>query len=338
MHLPNFYNHHQGRVTALPGLGPQSQITHNRWKTEKGMSNQLCEALGIQYPIILGGLSRIGTAPLIAAVGNAGGVGMLGAGRWDGEKLLQQINQVRSLSDKPFGVNIPIYSDHSEHLVDIVIREGIPVVTTSAGNPRRFTATLKEHGVFVIQVVSTAAYAVTAEEAGVDAIVAEGSESGGMTGLEEISTMVLVPQVVDSVKCPVLAAGGIGDGRGLSAAMALGAIGVQMGTAFLAAEECEIAPIFKEMLVMAQETDTYLMRRDRSSSRMFKAKFHESALKKLVEVSSETSLEDIDTSLTGAGQISGMIKNVRPAKEIIDDIMRQAAEILPRVSEQVKSL
>ena len=302
------------------------------------MSNWLCERLGIKYPIVLGGLSRIGTAPLIAGVSNAGGVAMLGAGRWDGEKLLKQINQVRSLCNKPFGVNVPIYADHSEDLVDIVIREKIPVVTTSAGNPRRFTDTLKEHGVCVIHVVSTVAYAVTAEQAGVDAIVAEGSESGGMTGLEEISTMVLIPQVVDSVKIPVLAAGGIGDGRGLAAAFALGAIGVQMGTAFLAAEECEIAPVFKEMLVMAKESDTYLMRRERSSSRTFKPQFHEAALKQLAHVSPESPLDDIDTSLTGAGQVSGLIQKVRPASEIIADIVKQATDVLPRISDNINSL
>ena len=302
------------------------------------MSNQLCDALGIRYPIILGGLSRIGTAPLIAAVSNAGGVGMLGAGRWSGDKLLKQIQQVRDLCEKPFGVNVPIYADHSEELVDVVIREGIPVVTTSAGNPRRFTDTLKEHGVFVIHVVSTVAYAVTAEQAGVDAIVAEGAESGGMTGLEEISTMVLVPQVVDSVKCPVIAAGGIGDGRGLAAAFALGACGVQMGTAFLAAEECEIAPVFKEMLVMAKETDTFLMRRDRSSSRTFKPDFHEAALKQLVDISNDTTLDDIDTSLTGAGQISGLIKQVQSADAIIEHMVKQATEILPQFSDHINSL
>ena len=302
------------------------------------MSNWLCERLGIKYPIILGGLSRIGTAPLIGGVSNAGGVGMLGAGRWTGEKLLKQIAQVRRLCDKPFGVNVPIYADHSEELVDVVIREKIPVVTTSAGNPRRYTDTLKEHGVCVIHVVSTAAYAITAEQAGVDAIVAEGSESGGMTGLEEISTMVLIPQVVDSVKCPVLAAGGIGDGRGLAAAFALGAVGVQMGTVFLAAEECEIAPVFKEMLVMAKETDTYLMRRERSSSRTFKPQFHQSAMKLLKNVSSDSALEDIDTSLTGAGQISGLIRQVRPAGEIIAEIVKQAADVLPHISNHINSL
>ena len=177
------------------------------------MSNPICKALGIRYPIILGGLSRIGRAPLVAAVTNAGGVGLLGAGSWTAEEFREQIRETRKLTDGPFGANIPGHATEADALVETAITEKLPLVSTSAGNPRRFAATLKEGGLYVIHVVSTAAQAVTAEKAGVDAIVAEGSESGGKTSLEQISTLILVHQVAEAVRCPVIAAGGIADGR-----------------------------------------------------------------------------------------------------------------------------
>lgn len=298
------------------------------------MSNILCEALGIRYPIILGGLARIGTAPLAAAVSNAGGLGLLGAGPWDGPELTRQINRTREICDGVFGVNIPILSENSEDLIEIVIKEGIRVVSTSAGNPRRFISRLKEHGIYVIHVVPTVFNALSAAEAGVDAIVAEGSESGGMTSPEQISTMVLVPQVVDAVECPVIAAGGIGDGRGLAASLALGAVGVQMGTVFLSSFECEVAPVFKEMLIRAKETDTELIPLGKAMRRAFKEAFHKSSVEQLSHLSFESPL-DVDTSLTAAGQVSGLIHEVRPVAEIIEQMIEQAREILPGLSERL---
>jgi enoyl-[acyl-carrier protein] reductase II len=292
------------------------------------MSNALCEALGIPYPIILGGLSRIGRAPLVAAVSNAGGLGLLGAGSWTAEEFKEQIQETRELTDRIFGANIPGHAEEADELVETAIAEGLRVVSTSAGNPRRFAARLKEGGLYIIHVVSTVAQAMTAEKAGVDAIVAEGSESGGMTSMEQVSTLVLVPQVVEAVGCPVIAAGGIADGRGLAAAFALGAVGVQIGTVLMATMECEVSPAFKEMMVRARETDTYLEPHGRAASRMFKGDFAKTALQELGETQSPT-VPDLDLVQTGVGQVTGMIREVCSVAEVIDRMAGQAREILP---------
>ena len=297
------------------------------------MSNIICELLGIRYPIILGGMARVGTAPLAAAVSQAGGLGLLGGGPLNGAELKAWIEHVRELTENPFGVNIPVNSEHAEELVETVIAERVKAVATSAGNPRRFTSRLKEQGIFVMHVVPTSAYAVTAEEAGVDAVVAEGVESGGMTSLEEVSTFVLVPQVVDAVKCPVIAAGGIGDGRGLAAALALGADGVQMGTAFMATEECEISRAFKELMIRARETDTRLLRRERSSRRIFKEEFYERVLNNQPHLQADLQA-DMGASVRGAGQVSGLIREIRPVKAVIEQMVSEAREILSSVSEK----
>jgi enoyl-[acyl-carrier protein] reductase II len=292
------------------------------------MSNVICEALDLSYPIILGGLSRIGRAPLTAAVSNAGGLGLLGAGSWTPEEFRQQIRETRKLTDRVFGANVPGHATEADALVETAIAERLEVVSTSAGNPRRFAAQLKEGGVYVIHVVSTVAQAMTAERAGVDAIVAEGSESGGMTSLEQVSTLVLVPQVAQAVGCPVIAAGGIADARGLAAAFALGAVGVQIGTVLMATEECEVSPAFKEMMVRAKETDTYLEPRGRAGSRMFKGDFTEAALQDLKQTKSPT-IPDLDLVQTGVGQITGMIREVRTVAEVIESMVTEAREILP---------
>jgi enoyl-[acyl-carrier protein] reductase II len=292
------------------------------------MSNLICEALGISYPIILGGLSRIGRAPLVAAVSNAGGLGLLGAGSWTAEEFKEQIRETRKLTDGVFGANIPDHAEEADELVEAAIAERLRVVSTSAGNPRRFAARLKEGGLYLIHVVSTVAHAITAEKAGVDAIVAEGSESGGMTSMEQVSTLVLVPQVAEAVRCPVIAAGGIADGRGLAAAFALGAVGVQIGTVLMATKECEISPAFKQMMLRAKETDTYLEPRGRAGSRMFKEDFAKTALQELEETQSPT-IPDLDLIQTGVGQATGMIREVRTVAEVIGNMAGQARKILP---------
>ena len=292
------------------------------------MSNVICEALGIRYPIILGGLSRIGRAPLVAAVSSVGGLGLLGAGSWTGEEFREQIRETRRLTDSVFGANIPGHAAHAEELVETAIAERLRVVSTSAGSPRRFTTRLKENGLYVIHVVSTVAHAVTAERAGVDAIVAEGSESGGMTSMEQVSTLVLVPQVADAVNRPVIAAGGIANGRGLAAAFALGAVGVQVGTVLMATKECEVSPAFKEMMVRARETDTYLVPFGRAGSRQFKEDFAKQALQERTETRSPT-LPDLDPAETGVGQATGMIREILTVAEVIGNMVGQARAILP---------
>ena len=298
------------------------------------MTNSITRLLGIRYPIILGGMGGVGTAPLVSAVSDAGGLGLLGSALWTGEQLKDQIYKVRESTSAPFGANIPVASHHVDELVETVIQEKVPVVATSAGNPTRFTSLLKKSGIWVIHVSSTVEYAVKAEQAGVDAVVAEGSESGGTTSLEEISTMALVPQVTDAVRCPVIAAGGIGDGRGLVAALALGASGVQMGTVFLAAEECEISRGFKAMMVNARETDTTMVREEKRARRIFEEGFFELYLETQTEVFKDLK-NDEGAALRGIGQITGLVSEVKSAREIIEDIMQTAQNILPNLNNRL---
>jgi enoyl-[acyl-carrier protein] reductase II len=300
--------------------------------------NRFCKTIGIRYPVILGGMARVGTAPLAAAVSNGGGLGLLGSSAWRPEDLRAQIRQARQLTDRVIGVNIPVRAEHALESAAVLIEEKIPVAVTSAGDPRTLTAILKEKGIFVMHVASTVERAVKAEQAGVDAVIAEGSESGGMTGREEIATLVLVPQVADQVKVPVIAAGGIGDGRGLAAALALGACAVQMGTAFLVAEECEVSPAFKEILIMAKDTDAVLVRGDKTSRRVLDDAFVDAAVKLLARHHPDIAktLETAPNAGTrGAGQIAGLINRIRPAAVIIADMIRDAHAALPRIRENL---
>lgn len=292
--------------------------------------NPICQFLGIRYPILLGGMAMVGTAPLAAAVSEAGGLGILGTATWTADEFRVQINRARALTDRPFGANVPISSPLAGELVEVVIEEKLPVVTTSAGSPARYTARLKERGIYVLHVVPTVGFAVLAQEAGVNAVIAEGSESGGFTSLEEVSTFVLVPQVVDAVRCPVLAAGGVGDGRGLAAALALGAVGVQVGTRFLATREAEIPEDYKRALVMAKDTDTYLHRLKNAAVRLMK----DDLRKRVSNVMAPPPPGDLAISreaLTpmpwAAGQIAGLITEILPARAVVESMVQGAAAI-----------
>lgn len=216
--------------------------------------NPVCSMLGITYPVIQGGMAWVADAELAAAVSNAGGLGLIAAMNSNGEQLREQIKKARTLTDKPFGVNLMLMSPFIEEAVSVVCEEGVKVVTTGAGNPAKYMDRLKEAGVKVICVVAGVALAVMAERMGACAVVAEGCESGGHVG--ETTTMALVPQVVDAVSIPVIAAGGIADGRGMAAAFLLGAQGVQMGTRFLTAKECTIHPNYKAKVIAANDHDT----------------------------------------------------------------------------------
>ncbi|MFC1532234.1 NAD(P)H-dependent flavin oxidoreductase [Thermodesulfobacteriota bacterium] len=303
--------------------------------------NDFCETIGIRYPIILGGMARVGTAPLAAAVSNAGGLGLLGASVWNASKLRDQIRQTRELTDKVFGVNITIRGKYADELADTVIEEKIPVVSTSAGNPRLFTSRFRENNIFVLHVVPTVALAKKADQAGVNAIIAEGSESGGMTSREGISTLALVPQVVDAVTCPVIAAGGIGDGRGMTAAMAMGAVGVQMGTVFLATEECEVSPVLKEMLILAKETDTAFIQGENMARRVIRDSFYNETKERLAKENPEI-LKTLDNEqgahTRGAGQVIGLIREIRPVADLIAKMIEEANAALPRIRENLSSV
>jgi len=306
--------------------------------------------MGIKYPILLGGMLFVGKAKLVAAVSNAGGLGILGGGAMGSEELREEIREIRSLTERPFGINIPVRSPRAEALVQGVFEEGVKIVSTSAGDPFQFTKPLKQRGVIVIHVVPTVAHARRAQDAGVDAIVAEGSESGGYINLEEVTTMALVPQVVDVVKLPVIAAGGIADARGLVAALALGAVGVQMGTRFLATKECEIPDDYKKALLLARDTDTVVVRGKITAHRDLKkeliAKVQESEGVPLVSVEEMVSQferegvrefpkDGIRWAGRSAGQSAGLIHEILPVEKVIIRMMAEAQALMTSLTKKL---
>lgn len=301
----------------------------------------VCELLGIRYPILQGGMAWIADAKLAAAVSNAGGLGIISAMNAGGDWVREQIRQAKSLTDKPFGVNIMLASPHAEDVAQIVMEEQVPVVTTGAGNPSKYMKAWLAAGIKVIPVVASTGLAKLMARNGASAVIAEGGESGGHVG--ELTTMVLVPQVCDAVDIPVLAAGGIADGRGMCAAFALGAAGVQMGTAFLVAKECNVHPAYKERVLKAKDIDTMTTgRRSGHPVRVLKNQFaRDYAKMEWDSAVSDEALEQfgagslrraaVDGDINGSfmcGQIAGMIQEERTAAEIIDSIMHQTEAIL----------
>ena len=218
------------------------------------LKTAICDLFGIKYPIIQGGMAHVATAELVSAVSNAGGLGIIGAGAAEADWVREQIHRTRQQTDKPFGVNVLLISPHANRVIDVILEEKVAVVTTGAGNPGPYIAKFKEVGIKAMPVVASVSLARRLERAGADAFVAEGMESGGEIG--QITTMALVPQVVDRVKVPVVAAGGIADGRGLVAALALGAQGIQMGTRFVASDECIAHPAYKQAVLNASDRST----------------------------------------------------------------------------------
>ncbi len=308
------------------------------------MKTRITELLGCQYPIIQGGMAWVAEHTLAAAVSNAGGVGLIAGGNAPIDYLREQIRLCKAATDNPFGVNIMLMSPNADDLAQLVIDEGVKVVTTGAGNPGKYIPAWKEAGVKVIPVVPSVALAKRMERAGADAVVAEGTESGGHIG--ENTTMCLVPQVVDALEIPVIAAGGIADGRGMAAAFMLGAEGVQIGTRFLASEECQIHPTFKELVVKAKDTDNIVTGRYTGHPcRNIKTKF----AKQLANGEKEGTIspEEFEKLTVGAlrravvdgdvesgsflcGAISGMINDIKPCKDIIEDIMTGAEKLLAK--------
>lgn len=310
----------------------------------------LCDMLGIEYPIFQGGMAWIADADLAAAVSNAGGIGLIAAMNSNGEQLREQIKKARTLTDKPFGVNLMLMSPFIEEAVDVVIEEKVAMVTTGAGNPGKYMARLKAANIKVFPVVASVALAKMMERAGADGVVAEGCESGGHVG--ETTTMALVPQVVDAVNIPVLAAGGIADGRGMAAALMLGAVGVQMGTRFLTAKECNVHENYKERVLKASDVDTIVTGKKlghpvRSLKNSMSREF---AKKETDGVTTAEELEkmgagalrraaiegDVKTGSCMCGQIAGMINDCPTCKEILENISNEASELLGGASKWVK--
>mgnify|MGYP002532510823 FL=1 len=305
---------------------------------------RITELLGIKYPIFQGGMAWIAESTLASAVSNAGGLGIIAGGSAPIDYLREQIRRCKSLTDKPFGVNIMLMSPNAEELAQLVIEEGVPVVTTGAGNPGKFMAAWKEAGVKVIPVVPSVALAKRMERSGADAVIAEGTESGGHIG--ENTTMCLVPQVVDAVEIPVLAAGGIADGRGIAASFMLGAEGVQVGTRFLAADECQINPVYKELVVKAKDTDSVVTGRYTGHPcRNVKTKFSKmlangekdgsltpEQFEEVTLGSLRKAVQDgnLDEGSFLCGAIAGMVKEVKPCKDIIEEMFGEAEALLSK--------
>ncbi len=297
-------------------------------------NNPICKMLGIEYPIFQGGMAWIGTAELASAVSNAGGLGIIGAGHMPPDVLRAEIQKCKSWTKKPFGVNIMLMSPFVKEVMQVVLEERISVITTGAGNPGEYVPALKEIGSKVIPVVASVALAKRLVRGGVDALIAEGTESGGHIG--EITTMALVPQVVDAVDVPVIAAGGIADSRGMAAAFALGAKAVQMGSRFVVSEECIAHPNYKEMVLKAKDRSTVVTGRSlghpaRVIHNKLTRKYEEmeaaGASKEALEELGVGSLHrathdgDVQNGSVMIGEISGMLSDIKSVKKIIEDIV-----------------
>ena len=298
--------------------------------------NRITELFGIQYPVIAGGMVWCSGWRLAAAVSNAGGLGLLGAGSMHPETLIEHINKMNAATDKPWGINIPLMYPEIERLIEIIIEKGVKIVFTSAGSPKKYTARFHEAGIKVAHVVSSSKFAKKCEEAGVDAVVAEGFEAGGHNGREETTTLVLIPQVRDAISLPLIAAGGIGSGKAMLAAMALGAEGVQIGTLFAVSEESSASNAFKQLCVDLGEDGTMLALKKISPTRLIKNEL----FAKIAEAESRGAEADELRELLGRaaskrgifegdlqngeleiGQIASTIKEVKPVAQIMHELI-----------------
>jgi enoyl-[acyl-carrier protein] reductase II len=312
------------------------------------IKTRVTELLGIEYPIIQGGMAWVATHELAAAVSEAGGLGIIAAGNAPKEVVRDEIRAVKKMTNKPFGVNIMLLSPFVDEVVDTVLEEGVPVVTTGAGNPGKYLERFKERNIKVIPVVPSVALAKRMEKEGVDAVIVEGTEAGGHIG--ELTTFALVPQVVDAVSIPVIAAGGIADARGFVAAFALGAEGVQMGTRFVLSTEAKVHENYKNLLLKAKDRDAIVTGRTTGHPvRVIKNKF----TREFLELEKQNvPLEELDKFGAGklrlavvegdveqgsvmSGQIAGLINDIKPCKEIIEGICSEAETVIKNLSKMV---
>ena len=300
--------------------------------------NKITTLFNIQYPIIQGGMIWNSGYKLASTVSNSGGLGLIGAGSMYPEVLREHIQKCKKATDKPFGVNVPMLYPNIEEIMKIIVDEEVKIVFTSAGNPKIWTPYLKENGIIVVHVVSSSTFALKAQEAGVDAIVAEGFEAGGHNGREETTTLTLIPMVKEKISIPLIAAGGIATGRGMLAAMVLGADGVQMGSRFAASIESSGHENFKQTIINVKEGDTHLTLKELAPVRLIKNKFFDD-LQKLYQTSPST--EELKTLLGRArakkgmfegdliegeleiGQIAGLIHEIKPVSQIIEEIITE---------------
>lgn len=313
------------------------------------MKTRICDLLGIEYPIIQGGMAWVATHELAAAVSEAGGLGIIGAGGAPASWVREQIRQAKKATDRPFGVNLMLMNPEADQIAQIIAEEKVKVVTTGAGNPGKYIQMWKDAGVKVIPVVASVALAKLMERGGADAVIAEGMESGGHIG--KATTMTLVPQVADAVEIPVIAAGGIGDGRGFAAAMMLGAEAVQMGTRFVTAKECTVHENYKQKIIKAKDIDSEVTGMANGHPiRVLRNQMTKAYLKMEKEGASLEELEkmtlgslrkavvegDVTSGSVMAGQISGLIKKEETCKEIILDVMQGARQAMNNSYEEWK--
>lgn len=311
----------------------------------------LNKLLNIKYPIIQGAMANIATAEFAACVSQCGGLGIIATGSLSAEQTRIEIQKCKQLTNQPFGVNIMLMNPYANEIVDVIIEEGVPVVTTGAGNPGAYMAKFKEAGIKVFPVVPSVGLAKRMERAGADALIVEGGESGGHVG--EMTTMALVPQVVDAVNIPVIAAGGIADGRGMIAAFALGACGVQVGTCLLVADECPIHENYKEAVIKAKDTDTVVTGKSVNTPvRSLKNQMTREYLKLESHIESREELEkltlgglrkavhdgDVKTGSVMMGQIAGMIQEKKPMQQILNEMMESTEAVYQSLSKVMEEI
>jgi thiazole biosynthesis protein thiG len=303
------------------------------------MKTRITDIFNIKYPIIQGGMIWASGWELASAVSNAGGLGLLGSGSMSPEVLRDHIRKCKANTKNPFGVNVPIMYENSSQTIEVILEEKVPIVFTSAGNPSIWTNILKKEGIKVVQVVSSTKFAKKAEQAGVDAIVAEGFEAGGHNGREETTTLVLIPSVVEAVNIPVIAAGGIATGKGMYAAMALGAEGVQIGSRFLATEEASVHSLFKQKIIDTNEGDTILTMKELAPVRLLKNEFYNKLLDfyKTENITPENIKNfigkgrpklgmfegDLNEGILEVGQVASLIHQIKNVKDVFDEILEE---------------
>ena len=302
------------------------------------MTNKITQLFNIKYPVIQGGMIWVSGYKLASAVSNAGGLGLIGAGSMYPEILREHIQKCKKATNKPFGVNVPMLYPDIEKIMDIILEEGVKIVFTSAGNPKTWTSFLKKKGITVVHVVSSVKFALKAEEAGVDAIVCEGFEAGGHNGREETTTFTLIPMVKEQLGIPVIAAGGIASGRGMLAAMVLGADGVQVGSRFAATEESSAHQNFKNTIIEVKDGDTQLTLKELAPVRLVKNKFYNDVQELYLQNPSKEKLKellgrarakkgmfegDLENGELEIGQIAGLIHEIKPAKDVLEEIISE---------------
>lgn len=306
------------------------------------ISTKITTLFSIQYPIIQGGMIWVSGWRLASAVSNAGGLGLIGAGSMYPAVLREHIQKCKQATDKPFGVNVPMLYPDIDEIMNIIVEEGVKIVFTSAGNPKTWTSFLKDKGITVVHVVSSVKFALKAEMAGVDAIVCEGFEAGGHNGREETTTFTLIPMVKEKVKIPVIAAGGIGTGRGMLAAMVLGADGVQIGSRFVATEESSAHPDFKQTVIDLKDGDTDVTLKELAPVRLVKNKFYNDlqtlyanngTIEELKELLGRARAKkgmfegDLNEGELEIGQIAGLINDIKPVKIVFDEIVGEFNQV-----------